>query len=269
MEMKFEKIKYSVENHVASITFATPDKLNVLNPTVWAEMSRALDMAMEDDEVCSVLLSGEGRAFCAGFDMEVSSAEKKDGTWEQWQALQEEANNNLKVWEFRKPIVAAVQGYCLGGGLELINLVDFVIAADDAKFGETEMRYSFLPQPNLLWLVGLRKAKEVLMLADKFDAQEAYRLGIVNRVVPLEDLASEARKLAEKLAKMPTETMQMTKRLLNRAVDAQGFRDYASWGWDVFLLSKLTKTKLSQEYDRIEQEQGTKAAFKWMNERFK
>lgn len=265
----FTKIKYCVVNSVARIELATPEKLNVLNPSVWEELKAAFQMAREDDEVCSVLLSGAGKSFCAGFDMEESSSQKEEGTWEQWNTLQEEASNNRDVWEFEKPVVAAVQGYCLGGGLDLINMVDYVIAADDAKFGETEMRYSFLPQPALLWLVGSRKAKEVLLFADKFGAEEAYRLEIVNRVVPAEELMNEAIKAAEKLAKMPTETMQMTKRLLNRAVDMQGLRDYTAWYWDNFLISKMTKTKLNAEYERIEKEEGTKAAFKWLNARFK
>lgn len=267
--MAFETLKYSVENNVASITFTRPEKLNTLNMKVWAEIVEALDTAEKDDEVNSMLIMGEGRAFCAGFDMDDSAEQKEQSVWEQWLELRSERENSLRLWNFRKPIVAAVQGYCLGGGLELVNLVDFIIAADNAKFGESEMQYSFLPQPSMLWLLGARKTKEILMLAERFTAEEAYRIGFVNKVVPLENLEAESRRIAERLAKMPTETMQLTKKMINKALDEQGMDIIGEWGWDTFLVSKLMTTKLSAEYDRIAAEQGTSAAIKWMNERFK
>ena len=267
--MEYTTLKYSVDNGVATITFARPEKLNTLNMTVWAEIVDALNTAEADDNVNSLLIMGEGRAFCAGFDMDDSGDQKELSVWEQWNELRAERENSLKLWNFRKPIVAAVQGYCLGGGLELVNLVDFIIAADNAKFGESEMMYSFLPQPQMLWVLGARKTKEILMLAERFDAEEAYRIGYVNKVVPVEELETEARRVAQRLANMPTETMQLTKKMINKALDEQGMDIMGEWGWDTFLISKLMTTKLSAEYDRITKEEGTKAAIKWMNDRFK
>ncbi|WP_317855208.1 enoyl-CoA hydratase/isomerase family protein [Chakrabartyella piscis] len=266
--MNFETIRYEVETGVATITFARPEKLNTLNPTVWHEIIAALDLVEADNDVCSVLLKGEGRAFCAGFDLE-ASADQKEDMWGQWQEIRKESQHNQRVWNCNKPIVAAVQGYCMGSGLDLVNLVDFVVCSEDAKFGETEMRYSFLPQPSMLWLIGSRRAKEVLLLADRFDAQEAYRLGLVTKVVPLDELDDTARKLAQKLANMPTETMQMTKRILNNALDGMGFNQMNEWAWDNMVLSKFMTTKLSAQYDEIEKAEGTKAAMHWLNARFK
>lgn len=266
--MEYTNFKVSIADGVATVMLSRPDKLNALTATIWEEMDDILNNLLDNDAAQSILLRGEGRAFCAGFDLKESTDEEEDGVFEQWAGIQKQHDIMLRLWDFPKPVVAAVQGYCLGGGYELANLADLVIAADDAVFGLTEMRYSLVPKPNTVWLVGVRKAKEIMMLADKFDAQEALQMGLVNRVVPRDELEQEASRIARKLARMPEETMRMTKRIINKAVDAQGFRETGDWGWDLFLLSKMTETKLRAEFDRIGAEQGMKAAFKWMNERF-
>lgn len=266
--MEYTNFKVSIADGVATVMLSRPDKLNALTATTWEEMDDILNNLLDNDAAQSILLRGEGRAFCAGFDLKESTDEEEDGAFAQWAGIQKQHDIMLRLWDFPKPVVAAVQGYCLGGGYELANLADLVIAADDAVFGLTEMRYSLVPKPNTVWLVGVRKAKEIMMLADKFDAQEALQMGLVNRVVSRDELEQEASRIARKLARMPEETMRMTKRIINKAVDAQGFRETGDWGWDLFLLSKMTETKLRAEFDRIGAEQGMKAAFKWMNERF-
>lgn len=266
--MEYTNFKLSVADGVAAITLSRPEKLNALTAVIWEELDRVLSALQCDSAVRALLLCGEGRAFCAGFDLKASSEEEDSGVFEQWEGIQRQHDIMLRLWDFPKPVVAAVQGYCLGGGYELANLADLIIAADDAVFGLTEMRYSLVPKPNTVWLVGARKAKEILLLAEKFDAWEAQRIGLINRVVPRDQLEAEARRMAVKLARMPEETMRMTKRIINKAIDAQGFRETGDWGWDLFLLSKLTETKLRAEFDKIGSEQGMKAAFQWINSRF-
>ena len=266
--MEYTNFRYTVEDQVATIMLSRPDKLNALTVHIWDELEQALDQAVRDKEVHAILLCGEGRAFCAGFDLEQSTADGKSEVWGQWDGLQAQRAQMMKLWDCPKPIVAAVQGYCLGGGYELMSLADLVVAADSAVFGETEMRYSLMPQPNTLWLCGLRHAKEIMLLADKFGAEEAWRIGLVNWVVPEAEMMDKARSVAGKLARMPGETMRMTKRVINKALDAQGYRIMGDWGWDLFLLSKLMVTELRKEFDRIGEEQGMKAAFRWMNEHF-
>ncbi len=266
--MEFEKLLYAIEDHVASIRLNTPDKLNVLGVKSWQELAAAFRLAQADDEVYSILLSGEGRAFCAGFDMEDSVDMKDNSQWAQWKMVQEERNCARVIWEVNKPVLAAVQGYCLGSGFELSLLADLVVAADDAKFGETELRFSTIPQPSLLWLIGLRKAKEFLMLADRMDAQEAYRVGLVNRVVPRDELEAESRRIALRLSKLPTETMQITKRMMNRAIDGQGFQQYNDWCFDLLHVTKSIPTQVGQEFEKISKEKGMREALRWMNERY-
>ena len=266
--MNYTNFQYTVTDKIAVITLNRPDKLNALTVEIWNEMEAAVGEAVQDPSVHSILLCGEGKSFCAGFDLEMSTADSKGAVWDQWDGLQRQRAQMMKLWDAPKPIVAAVQGYCLGGGYELMSLADLVVAADDAIFGETEMRYSLMPQPNTLWLCGLRHAKEIMMLAEKFHADEAYRIGLVNRVVAREQLMPEAMRIARKLAQMPQETMRMTKRVIHKALDAQGYRTMGDWGWDLFLLSKLMVTKLRQEFDQIGEDHGMKAAFQWMNEHF-
>jgi enoyl-CoA hydratase len=266
--MEFEKLLYTVEDHVAGIRLNTPDKLNTLSLRSWQELAAAFRQAQADDDVNSILLSAEGKAFSAGFDMSDSILMKESSQWQQWKMIQEERDCARAVWEVNKPVVAAVQGYCLGSGFELSLLADYVIAAENAKFGETEMRFSTMPQPSLLWIIGLRKAKEFLMLADRFDAGEAYRLGLVNRIVSPEELDNEALRIAKRMSMLPTETMQLTKRIMNKAIDAQGFMYFNDWCFDLLHATKNMPTAVSAEFEQKAEKDGMKAAIKWLNERY-
>lgn len=266
--MDFKNFQYTKGDGVGAIMLCRPEKLNALTAEIWDEVGQVLDLIEKDEAVGSVLLCGQGKSFCAGFDLAQSTAHGNAEVWEQWDSLQAQRDIQLKMWDFPKPIVCAVQGYCLGGGFELAGLADLVVAARDATFGETEIRYSLLGQPNNIWLLGIRQAKEIMMLGEHFSAEEAHRIGFVNRVVPAEELFEHAHRMAEKLAKMPGETLRMLKRLLNKSVEAQGFKIMGDWGWDMFLLSKLMVTKSRKEFNRIAEEQGMKAAFAWSNERF-
>jgi enoyl-CoA hydratase len=266
--MEFEKLVYTIEDHVASIRLNTPDKLNALSLKSWQELAAAFRLAQTDEDVYSILLSGEGKAFCSGFDMEDSLGMKDDSPWGQWKMIQEERDCAHAIWGVNKPVLAAVQGYCLGSGFELSLLADLVIAAEDAKFGETELRFSTIPQPSLLWVIGMRKAKEFLMLADRMNAEEAYRVGLVNRVVKRDELEAEAKRIALRLSKLPTETMQITKRMMNKVIDAQGYMEFNDWCFDLLYVTKGIPTKVGQEFEEINKEKGMREALRWMNERY-
>jgi enoyl-CoA hydratase/carnithine racemase len=266
--MNFEKLVYAVDDHVASIKLNTPDKLNTVGHKSLQELAAAFRKAQADEDVCSLLLSGEGKAFCAGYDMDVSLEEKNADQWSQWKMALEERDLMRAIWEINKPVVTAVQGYCLGAGFEISLLTDLVIAAEDAKFGMTELRFSISPQPTLLWVIGLRKAKELLMLADRIDAEEAYRVGLVNRIVKRDELEAESKRLALRLSKLPTETMQITKRTMNKAIDAQGYMQFNDWFFDLMYVTKFIPTKVNQEFEKIDKEKGMREALHWLNERY-
>ncbi len=266
--MEYENLKFSVVDHVGIIKLNRPDKLNALTNSIWDEIDDLLNKIAEDDEIVSILLCGEGTSFCAGFDIKQSTADGHDAVWDQWKSFQISHDIQMKMWDFPKPILCAVQGYCLGGGFEMAGLCDFIIAADDAIFGETELRFCLMPGPLNVYTIGLKNSKEIMMLAEKFGAQKAKELGICNWVVPREDLEAEAMRIAKRLASMPPETMRITKRMINKAADLQGYKILSDWAWDSFLVSKMVVPKLREEFNEIGKTKGMKAAFKWLNDRY-
>lgn len=265
--LEYTKIRFEIKGSVGVITFTTPQKYNALSQQAYEEIGAALDSVKDNNSVGAVLFCGEGKAFCSGFDLG-ESAEVTE-PWPHWERFLRQRKLMLQIYDFSKPTVAAVQGYCLGGGLEFTNLVDLVIAADNAKFGDPGLRYSNIPAPALLWLAGSRRAKQYMLLAENFDAKEAMRLGYVNRVVPLEELYESAYHTAKRLASMPMETMEAAKRLVNRSLDGMGFRAYGDWGWDSFHIAKISPTEVGTTFDTIAKEKGMKEALKWSNARYK
>jgi enoyl-CoA hydratase/carnithine racemase len=214
-----DDVLYEASDGVARITLNRPVVLNALNKNVQRLLYAALERAEDDDEVKVVILGGAGRAFCAGGDLYASlypDDEPAPGGTEV----------QLKIWSFPKPVIAAVRGHAVGQGCELAGVCDITIAAEDAKFGEIQIRHGFGP-PTLItpFLVGMKQAKEIMMLGEMFDAHEAQRLGLVNRVVPSDRLDEEAEAMARKLAALPQDTVRMNKALVNRAYNLAGFRE--------------------------------------------
>lgn len=267
MEYK-DILVYDAGDQVSVIELNHPEKLNALTDDTWEEIIDALKKMEYDENVNAVLFKGAGKSFCAGFDIGVSTENGNSDAWGQWLSFKKSDENHNYLWDFPKPTVFAVQGYCLGGGFELASLGDFIICSDDAKFGETELRFCLTPGTRDVFLLGLRRAKEIMMLADRFDAQEAVRLGVVNKAVPRDQLEAESMRIAKKLAKMPTETMQLTKHMLNKVTDAQGMKLMGSWSWDTFLAAKTIVPKVRKEFNDIAAKEGMKAAFAWLNKRY-
>jgi enoyl-CoA hydratase/carnithine racemase len=179
----------------------------------------ALERAEADDDVKAIVLTGAGRAFSAGGD--IQSTPPTDGL-----PSPTGVEINLKIWRMEKPVIAAVRGYAVGQGHHLAGMCDITIAADDAVFGELQIRHGFGP-PILIspYLVGLKQAKELLMLGERVSAVEALRLGLVNRVVPGDELMAAAEEMAKKLAALPEKTVRLNKALVNRAYELAGFQE--------------------------------------------
>jgi enoyl-CoA hydratase len=221
---------------VAVITLRRPKAANALNAALIDEIDAALDLAQADDRVRVVVLAAEGKHFCAGHDLK----ELFEAT-EPWAAMRSTAEGKLhheqvmywdrciRLRDFAKPTIAAVQGACSAAGLMLAAMCDLIVAADDARFSNPVLRMSgagveLLVEP---WELGPRKAKEFLLCADTLDATDAERLGLVNRVVPRLDLSAEALAMAAKVALVPPVAAQAVKASINAMVDGMGQRD--SW----------------------------------------
>jgi enoyl-CoA hydratase len=246
-----------------------PTKLNALSGALVAALVAALDDAEADPDVRVIVLEGAGRAFSSGYDL-TEEAEGEIGGPVAWrELLSADVAATLRFLDSPKPVIAQVHGYALAGGLELAMACDLVVAAERTMLGEPEIRYGSAPVTLLMpFLIGQKKTRELLLTGDLIDAAEAERIGLVNRVVPVERLAAEVDALADRLARTPPEVMGPTKRMLNRAMDAAGLRMAVEAGLDLGALINAADTPEQREWDAIVRRDGLKAALAWRDRRY-
>ncbi len=246
-----------------------PAKLNALDAEVVGALVAAMDAAEADPDVRVIVLEGAGRAFCSGYDLS-EEAGWEDGGPVAWRdALAVDVAATLRLLDSPKPVIAQIHGYALAGGLELAMACDLVIAAEGTKLGEPEIRYGSAPVTLLMpYLIGQKRTRELLLTGDLIDAVEAERYGLINRVVPADRLVAEVDALADRLARTPPEVMAPTKRMLNRAMDAAGFRLAVEAGLDLGAIINAAGTPEQHEWDEIVRRDGLKAALAWRDRRY-
>jgi enoyl-CoA hydratase len=217
--MDYQNILVKTEGAVGVITLNRPKALNALNAELLGELVAALEAFDSDDAVRAIVLTGSERAFAAGADIK----EMAPLSYADVSRSNLFASTNDRISAIRKPIISAVAGYALGGGCELAMLCDFIIAADNAKFGQPEITLGVMPgiggTQRLTRFVGKSKAMEMCLTGRMMDAAEAERAGLVSRVVPLADLLAEAMKAAAKIAEQSLPIVAMTKETVNRAYE--------------------------------------------------
>jgi enoyl-CoA hydratase/carnithine racemase len=267
--MAYSTIKLEREGALAILTLNRPDKMNSLSDPLLADFRAAMDECEKDEAVRAMIVTGSGKAFSAGFD--ISPKEKPRTTVQDWRDHAKDGNETwLRVWRSRLPVVAAVNGYCLGGGCDLSMTCDYTVAADTAQFGEPEIEFCSAPPFMIMpWVAGMKHAKELLLLGERVSAAEAYRMGIVNKVVPADQLMAEARKVALRMARLPAIAMKQNKEAINRGYDMRGFVANLEYGQEMFCLTSMATSPEGTEFRKVAREQGLKAAIKWRDERFK
>ena len=220
-EMEFETILYERKDNVAWITFNRPDKLNAQNQTLMGEVMAALDDAKDDDEVHVIVITGAGdRAFSAGADISM---------FQQWTPIDVIKWNKASrrpyefVREIPKPVIAMVNGIALGGGTEIAMGCDIIIASENAIFGQPEISVGVIPggagTQMLPRLVGEKKAKEMILTGDSITADEALRLGLVNKVVPREKLREAVDEVIGKLKSKSPAILKFAKLAVNKSLE--------------------------------------------------
>ena len=216
--MTYETIKTEKRGAVALITLDRPDALNALNAQLVDELIDAVQGFDADDAVGCMVLTGSEKAFAAGADIKEMQPKTYMEVYKE--DLFEKAN---RIAEARKPIVAAVSGYALGGGCELAMICDFILASDTAKFGQPEITIGVSPgaggTQRLTRFAGKSKAMEMCLTGRMMDAEEAERCGLVSRIVPVDDLVDEAKAVAKKIASMPRAAAMLTKEMVNAAYE--------------------------------------------------
>ena len=217
--MTFEHILYDADQGVATITLNRPDVLNAFNRAMAAEVRQAFSAAGADPGVRAVLMTGAGRAFCAGQDL--AEAMPKEGPAPDLGDIVARGYNPIvrTIRQLDKPVVCAVNGVAAGAGANLAFACDFVLASSDASFGQSFSKIGLVPDTGgtffLPRLVGMARATALMMLADKVTAQEAVTMGLILRVIDAPNLLTEATALARKLAQQPTRGLGLIKRALN------------------------------------------------------
>ena len=224
--MAYETLLVETRGRVGLVTLHRPAALNALNSTLVAELNGVLDGFEADPGIGCVVITGSEKAFAAGADIKEMSGLSYPQTY---------LDDFITAWDRvsnrRKPIIAAVAGFALGGGCELAMMCDIILAADNARFGQPEIKLGVMPgmggTQRLTRIVGKAKAMELCLTGRMMDAQEAERSGLVSRVVPAAELMAEAMKTAETIASMSLPIAMMTKESVNRAYEttlAEGIR---------------------------------------------
>jgi enoyl-CoA hydratase len=262
-------VLYEPRGPAAHLTLNRPDKLNALSAGLVDELEAALRRAASDDEVKVVVLSGAGRAFSAGYDLSEEVADQP-ATAEEWHTLlARDVEVTMQLWRLPKPTIAAVRGWCIAGGCELAMACDMIIATEDSRFGEPEIRYGSGPVALLMpFLIGQKKTNELLFTGDVIDAREAHRIGLINRVVSAEELDETVAELVAKIAPTPLPVLRHTKLALLRSYEAAGLVQAVGSNLDISAILNASETPEQREFDEIAARDGLKAALAWRDSRY-
>ena len=298
--MAYQNIIYENRHmdNVARITLNRPEKLNALGVELLDELFAALAEAEDDDEIKVVIIRGAGRCFASGYDLAPTPTEtssgppvehdgrglswsffrrgprRQAGTADDLRFLYFRANKWLSLWDYRKITIAQVHSYCLSGANELAGNCDLIVASEDAVFGHPAARsQGNLPNSfGALWVInmGWRQAKWLALTGKTMTAEEALRVGYVNKVVSMEKLEEETNETASVVALMEMDFLTMHKRAINRFLEVAGLKTCITSGveLDALIHSSEGSRRMSAEFNKIRQEQGIEAAFTWRDAKY-
>src|SRR5579862_8511450 len=268
--MSYQDLIYSVEDKVATITLNRPDRMNALSRRLEAEIHRAFDEADADRAVRAIILTGGGAAFSAGYDQ---AAVAPDGVRpsdpqgkshaeyiEYWQRQDTgRVNHWTHMWGLGKPVIAAVNGWAMGGGFWWQLACDITIASDKAVFAQPEVRHISNTSFLFTALCGWKVANRWALTGDHFDAQEAYRIGMVNEVVPHDQLMPRARALAERIALVPEPSVRLNKAIAMQGIQAAGLYSALLLEGTLGTLAQASHNEFREKLFEVHRTQGVKA----------
>ncbi len=237
--MTFENIILEKEENIAVITFNRPEAMNALNIQTRAEFTAAVKDVEEDEGIKVLILTGSGKAFVAGSDIKEFHATTPYG-----------AHNIVRlgsiVEKLGKPVIAAVNGFCLGGGCEIAMACDLIIASEKAKFGQPEINLGIIPggggTQRLQRLVGVCRAKELIFTGEIIRADEADRIGLVNRVVPMDELMTVAKEIAAKIGAKSSAALKLAKQAINKGMQ-MSLQDGLDYEYEMYALALSLEDK--------------------------
>jgi len=232
--MTFEAIDYTAADGIARITLNRPERLNAINRGVISDLRLAVIAANEDSAVRVIVLSGAGRAFCAGYDLdwgtraEDATQREMAGHWDpvrDYEGMSRNVGVFMSLWESPKPVIAQIHGWCVGGGTDMALCADLIYMAEDAQIGYPPARVWGEPT-SVMWVyrLGLEHAKRLMLSGESLSGSEAARLGLASRAVPAAELPPVVDEMARKLATIPANQLALSKLLVNQAYENMGLR---------------------------------------------
>jgi enoyl-CoA hydratase len=264
-----QELIYEVDDRVAVLTLNRPERLNALSKRLVDEISAAIAKADADPEVRVILVTGAGeKAFSAGYDIR-ESAEAPQRTLAEWRArMQKDLEFTYAPWDCSKPVICAINGYCLAGALEFAQCCDIRYCSDDARFGVVETRFSNgIATMIMPWLLGNR-CRELIYTGDLFGAQEAYRLGLVDRVFPKAELRDGALKIAKRISRVALDCLKLNKRAINQTFETMGLRTAIQYGSETCAVMDAIGSPEAREFHQLRRSKGLSEALKWRASQF-
>jgi enoyl-CoA hydratase/carnithine racemase len=267
--MGFETLVYEIEGPIAVIALNRPKKLNAISAGMVAELGEALDCAEGDPGVRAIVLRGEGRAFSAGFDLEMGEDDTGDPVTFLRRELRKDLNIIMRFWHCPKPTLAAVHGYCLGSAMEMAVACDVTVAAEGCRFGAPEVNFGDgIVALILPWVIGVKQAKELLLTGDDdISSERALAMGLVNHVVAPEDCAAQAMEIARKIAGNDRSAVELTKQAINRSCEIMGMGSALDQNLELAVLIGSQETPESRAFNEVLERDGPKAAIVWRREK--
>jgi len=270
MSEPYQTIRLEQSGTVTLLTLARPERANAIDKQMLAELQHALDVVERDEAIRALVVKGAGGNFSSGFDLKEQMETRPSG-FEVWrQVLDRDFSAVTRFWHLKKPTIAAVQGYCLAGGCELALCCDITIAAEDAIFGEPELKFGAgIVVMILPWLVGPKRAKEIILTgADRIAAPEAARIGLINRVVPSAEVEATALALARHIAVIDPALVQQTKRAINQSFEVMGLVEALDAALDIDLAIEGKGSDDKRAFMEIARRDGLRQAIAWRDARF-
>ena len=232
--MSYETVDYSAADGIARVVLNRPARLNAINTQLVADVRAAVAAANDDPDVRVLVLSGAGRAFCAGYDLdwgtkaEDASQRAMSGQWDpvrDYLGMSRNVRAYMALWESPKPVIAQVHGWCVGGGTDLALCCDLIFMAEDAQIGYPPARIWGEPT-TVMWVyrLGLEHAKRLMLTGEALSGAEAERLGLASKALPADELPAAVNAMARRLASIPLNQLVMSKLLVNQAYENMGLR---------------------------------------------
>jgi enoyl-CoA hydratase len=267
----YQEILYQKQRGGVLITMNRPEALNAITRTMLKELHRALDEAEADPEVRAIVLTGAGRAFSSGFDQRTTSGRRRDMQWPYGMPTDMSTADLLNYWsvddakllhilELTKPVIGAIRGWAMGGGCWLALFTHITIAADDAVFAQPEVRHG--SNTSFMWtlLAGFKNALRYSLVGDHIDAEEALRIGLINKVVPADQLIAECFSLVERIARVPPETVKINLQIAIMGLQMMGLRDALRMDETLSIPAHMMlREEFRRPLDEARATQGTKA----------